>query len=141
MANETVFRRYEHNPIVAAGGRADRQLHLQQRGGPVWNRVRGRVRVDSVRMEAGLHAGFSDDGLAWRIEAAPMVFERQDPDGPDVNYDGRFQYDPSYADRRRVLRDLVPLPTVPGAGMPRRSAWPGRRIFTVSNWSTPMSLT
>jgi beta-1,4-mannooligosaccharide/beta-1,4-mannosyl-N-acetylglucosamine phosphorylase len=23
-----------------------------------------------------------------------MVFERQDPDGPDVNYDGRFQYDP-----------------------------------------------
>ena len=54
----------------------------------------GVFRVDSIRMEAGLHTGFSNDGLKWQLEEHPILFECPDPEGPEPNADGRFQYDP-----------------------------------------------
>ena len=94
MANETVFRRYEHNPIVTPAAVPTANSIFNSAVAPFGTGFAGVFRVDSQRMEAGLHAGFSNDGLAWQIEASPILFERNDLDGPDVNFDGRFQYDP-----------------------------------------------
>ena len=71
MANETVFRRYEHNPIVTPAAVPTANSIFNSAVVPFGTGFAGVFRVDSVRMEAGLHAGFSDDGLAWQIEAAP----------------------------------------------------------------------
>lgn len=94
MANETVFRRYEHNPIVTPEAVPTANSIFNSAVVPFGDGFAGVFRVDSVRMEANLHVGFSDDGLAWQINASPVLFESSNLDGPDPNFDGRFQYDP-----------------------------------------------
>lgn len=94
MANETVFRRYEHNPIVTPEAVPTANSIFNSAVVPFGNGFAGVFRVDSVRMEANLHVGFSDDGLTWRINDFPVLFKCPNLDGPDPNFDGRFQYDP-----------------------------------------------
>ncbi len=94
MANETIFRRYENNPIVTPEAVPTANSIFNSAVVPYGDAFAGVFRVDSVRMEAGLHVGFSDDGLKWQLEESPILFEGVDPDGPDPNRDGRFQYDP-----------------------------------------------
>ena len=85
MANETIFRRYENNPIVTPEAVPTANSIFNSAVVPYGDGFAGVFRVDSVRMEAGLHVGFSDDGLKWQIEESPILFERVDPDGPDPN--------------------------------------------------------
>ena len=88
MANETVFRRYEHNPVVTPAAVPTANSIFNSAVVPFGSGFAGVFRVDSIRMEAGLHTGFSNDGLKWQLEEHPILFEcrarRAEPnaDGP-----------------------------------------------------------
>jgi beta-1,4-mannooligosaccharide/beta-1,4-mannosyl-N-acetylglucosamine phosphorylase len=52
----------------------------------------GVFRVDNRAWEMCLHAGFSDDGLAWRLDEEPIRFLCDDPDPEAARMD--YGYDP-----------------------------------------------
>jgi beta-1,4-mannooligosaccharide/beta-1,4-mannosyl-N-acetylglucosamine phosphorylase len=90
MANETVFKRYAHNPIVvpAQVPRAN-SIHNSAvvRFGDGYAGV---FRVDEVDFRFTLHVGFSKDGYKWDI--SPDVIQMQ-PSNPEVANNNRT-YDP-----------------------------------------------
>ena len=119
MANETVFRRYEHNPVVTPAAVPTANSIFNSAVVPFGSGFAGVFRVDSIRMEAGLHTGFSNDGLKWQLEEHPILFECPDPEGPSRML-RPFPVRPAHhADRWRLLRDMVPLPRwTPGRARP-----------------------
>ncbi len=92
MANETVFKRYEGNPIVTAAAvpRAN-SIHnsavIKYGDGYV-----GVFRVDEHDMRYTLHLGRSRDGLEWDIEPEPIRMESDDPEVvvSEQSYDPRI---------------------------------------------------
>ncbi len=94
MANETVFKRYEGNPIVTP------------KDCPVANSIfnsavvrfndgyAGVFRIDPHSLYSQLHVGFSKDGIKWEINPEKIRFEIPDPDMPDVNFIDNSCYDP-----------------------------------------------
>ena len=92
MANETVFKRYEHNPVVTAAAvpRAN-SIHNSAivRYGDGYAGV---FRVDEIDFSFRLHTGFSDDGIHWHIN--PDVLQMESPDEEvfvsDHSYDPRL---------------------------------------------------
>jgi beta-1,4-mannooligosaccharide/beta-1,4-mannosyl-N-acetylglucosamine phosphorylase len=93
VANETVFVRHEGNPIVTAAAvpRAN-SIHnsaIVKRGEGDYAGV---FRVDEISFSFTLHAGFSDDGISWRIEPDPIKVESDDPDVfvTELSYDPRL---------------------------------------------------
>ncbi|MCW5937630.1 MAG: glycoside hydrolase family 130 protein [Fimbriimonadaceae bacterium] len=54
----------------------------------------GVFRCDDRRREMRLHAGFSDDGLSWKIEPRPIEWVLDDPglEPPDYGYDPRVTW-------------------------------------------------
>ena len=90
MANETIFKRYEGNPIVTA------------KNVPCANSIHnsaiisyndayiGIFRVDGKDMNYRLHVGRSDNGIDWDIEADPLIMKN---DIPEV-YVSDYSYDP-----------------------------------------------
>lgn len=94
MANEQVFKRYRKNPIVTAAAVPTANTIFNSAVVPFAGQFAGVFRVDSTSMSAGLHVGFSRDGLSWEIAPEPVDFIVPDPDWPDPNTVGRFHYDP-----------------------------------------------
>ena len=92
MANETVFTRYAGNPIITAKAvpRAN-SIHNSAiaRFGAGYA---GIFRVDELDMRYRLHVGTSQDGIHWRIDPEPVVFQSDDPDVTmaDHSYDPRI---------------------------------------------------
>lgn len=92
MANETVFKRYQHNPVVTPANvpRAN-SIHNSAivRYG---NGYAGVFRVDELDMCYRLHVGFSDDGIKWNIDPEPLQMQSDDPDVfvSDHSYDPRL---------------------------------------------------
>lgn len=93
MANETVFRRYEHNPVVTPANvpRAN-SIHnsavVRFRGA-----YAGVFRVDEIDMCYRLHVGFSQDGIKWEIDPDFIRMTADDPEVTvsDHSYDPRLQ--------------------------------------------------
>ena len=78
MANETVFRRYEHNPIIVPDQvpRANSIFNsavIRYADGYV-----GVFRVDEIDRSMTLHVGWSKDGLSWDIEPDILTLECDD---------------------------------------------------------------
>ena len=80
MANETVFKRYEGNPIITAKAvpRAN-SIHnsaivKQDKG------YMGIFRVDEINMNYTLHVGSSPDGIRWKIDPDPVKMQSADPE-------------------------------------------------------------
>ncbi len=53
----------------------------------------GVFRCDDTSRRMNIHRGFSDDGISWRIDPAPIAFEKFAADQPDSAY----AYDPRVA--------------------------------------------
>ncbi len=50
------------------------ELHIQQRGCAFGDGFAGVFRCDDRRREMRIHAGFSEDGVEWRIDPQPIEF-------------------------------------------------------------------
>ena len=93
MANETVFKRYEHNPIVTAAN-VPRANSIHNRAIVRFNGAyAGVFRVDEIDLCYRLHVGSSDDGIRWDIDPDPITMTSDDPDitVSDHSYDPRLQ--------------------------------------------------
>lgn len=91
MANETVFKRYEHNPIVTAANvpRAN-SIHNSAVVRLPNGKYAGVFRVDEIDMRYRLHVGSSDDGINWNIDPD---YIRMQSDNPEVTVSD-WSYDP-----------------------------------------------
>lgn len=93
MANETVFKRYEHNPVITPANvpRAD-AIHNSAvvRFGDGYAGV---FRVDQVDLSLRLHVGFSKDGIDWDIDPEYLRMRSVDPEVvvSASSYDPRLQ--------------------------------------------------
>lgn len=88
MTNEEVFKRHEGNPILTAknlkGANSIFNSAIVRFGGG----FAGIFRVDALDLAQEIHAGFSDDGLNWKIDEKRISFAN--PQGFPVG----FGYDP-----------------------------------------------
>lgn len=93
MSNETVFTRYEGNPIVTAAAvpRAN-SIHNSAIVKRAEGDYAGVFRVDEISLAATLHVGFSPDGIEWEIDPEPLRMESEDADVfmTDFAYDPRL---------------------------------------------------
>ena len=67
--------RYSGNPIIRADGIRNANSIFNSAVVPFGNAYAGVFRVDDTRRVQRLHAGFSADGVHWKIEDDPIVFE------------------------------------------------------------------
>ncbi len=95
MANETVFRRYEKNPIITAKAVPTASTIFNSAVMPCGDRYVGVFRVDTQCYNSELHVGWSDDALHWDVEPERMVVPWPDGDEPEDDlmngYDPRLQ--------------------------------------------------
>jgi len=93
MANETVFKRYEGNPIITPAAVPTANTIFNSAAVRFGKGYAGVFRVDTQNMECELHAGFSDDGIQWKLNPEKITVETDDPDvapgGPVNPYDPR----------------------------------------------------
>lgn len=89
MANETVFTRYEGNPIVTPAHLPGANSIFNSAVAPFGNRYVGVFRCDMTDFAPELHLGWSEDALDWKIDPKPIAFESSDP---EVNF--CLGYDP-----------------------------------------------
>ena len=90
MANETVFKRLDSNPIVTAAN-VPRANSIHNSAVVRWNGAyAGVFRVDEIDMCYRLHTGFSRDGLDWEIDPEPLRMTSSDP----AVYVSDHSYDP-----------------------------------------------
>ena len=68
MANETIFKRYEGNPIIKPEDVKNANSVFNSAVVKFGKGYAGVFRVDTTRMFSELHAGWSDDGINWKIE-------------------------------------------------------------------------
>jgi len=80
MANETVFRRYEGNPIIGPEDLPGSDSIYNSAVTRFGDGYVGVFRVDHQDKVQWLHVGWSDDGLHWRIEPEPFRLEFADAD-------------------------------------------------------------
>jgi beta-1,4-mannooligosaccharide/beta-1,4-mannosyl-N-acetylglucosamine phosphorylase len=90
MANETVFKRYEGNPIVTAEAVPRANSIHNSAIVPFNDGFIGVFRVDEVDMNFTLHLGRSKDGINWDIEPGKINFISDNPEVSVSNY----SYDP-----------------------------------------------
>ncbi|RLD11041.1 MAG: glycosidase [Chlamydiae bacterium] len=90
MANETVFKRYEGNPIITAAAVPRANSIHNSAVIPFEDRFIGIFRVDEIDMNFTLHLGKSLDGINWEIEPEKIKIES---DNPEL-YISRQSYDP-----------------------------------------------
>ncbi len=93
MANETVFKRYEGNPIITAAAVPHANTIFNSAVVPYEGRYAGVFRCDMDDGKPELHLGWSDDALNWDINPDPIVFAAHDP---EVRYNQG--YDPRVAE-------------------------------------------
>ncbi|MCK4851656.1 MAG: glycoside hydrolase family 130 protein [Candidatus Omnitrophica bacterium] len=90
MANETVFKRYEHNPIITAEAVPRANSIHNSAVLPFEDGYVGIFRVDEIDLSFTMHVGKSRDGIDWRIDAEPLKMESDDP---EIGIEART-YDP-----------------------------------------------
>ena len=80
MANESVFVRYPGNPIVTAQAVPTANTIFNSAAVPFGKGYAGVFRIDDNEILCWLHAGFSDDGIHWKINPDHIQLDRSDPD-------------------------------------------------------------
>jgi beta-1,4-mannooligosaccharide/beta-1,4-mannosyl-N-acetylglucosamine phosphorylase len=85
-----VLWRYSGNPIIGRHATPTSNSTFNSAVVPFAGKYAGVFRVDDTRREMNLHAGFSEDGLDWRIEPRPIEFAGDDPEVTRLEY----RYDP-----------------------------------------------
>src|SRR3954471_7397643 len=90
-ANESgVVWRYSNNPVIPRNLFPTANSIFNSAVVPFRGKFAGVFRCDDNRRQMQIHAGFSDDGLAWRIDPKRINF--QPADGNPVHWD--YGYDP-----------------------------------------------
>ena len=79
MANETVFKRYENNPIITAEAVPRANSIHNSAVLPFEDGYVGIFRVDEIDLNFTMHVGKSRDGIDWRIDAEPLNMESDNP--------------------------------------------------------------
>jgi beta-1,4-mannooligosaccharide/beta-1,4-mannosyl-N-acetylglucosamine phosphorylase len=83
--------RYSGNPVIRRDLLPKSNSIFNSAVVPFEGRFAGVFRVDDTRRCMRIHAGFSDDGLNWRINEEAITFDgKEDPDARQVDY----AYDP-----------------------------------------------
>jgi len=82
MANETVFKRYEGNPIITASAVPRANSIHNSAIVPFEDGYAGIFRVDEIDLSFTMHVGRSKDGIKWQIDPEPLEMESDDPDIP-----------------------------------------------------------
>ena len=86
---DEVIWRSERNPIIPRNLIPCSNSIFNSAVVPYQGKFAGVFRVDDRRRHMRLHAGFSDDGVAWKINHEPLTFT---PDNPRVKELGKFEY-------------------------------------------------
>lgn len=82
--------RYSRNPVIGRDLIPCANSIFNSAVVPFEGKFAGVFRVDNKRRQSNLHAGFSDDGLAWRIDNEPIRFATGIKDLPyEYGYDPR----------------------------------------------------
>lgn len=91
MANETIIRRYQGNPIITASAVEGANSIFNSAVVPFGKGYAGVFRVDKQDQPFVLHAGFSDDGLNWKIDSKRINIKGELPEKMDAGrgYDPR----------------------------------------------------
>jgi beta-1,4-mannooligosaccharide/beta-1,4-mannosyl-N-acetylglucosamine phosphorylase len=91
MANETVVKRYEGNPIITPEQIAGVNSVFNSAVVPFEGRYAGVFRCDETDREMTLHVGFSDNGIDWDISPDRINLVCDDPEiaTHGVGYDPR----------------------------------------------------
>lgn len=87
--NHCVIWRYDGNPVIPRDALPDSNSIFNSAVVPFGGGFAGVFRCDDTARSMDIHAGFSADGIRWRIEPEPIVF-RGDSDVTAVEY----RYDP-----------------------------------------------
>lgn len=82
--------RYQHNPIIGRDGNKRSNSVFNSAVIPFGDGFAGIFRCDSRSISMDLFAGFSDDGIHWRIQDDPIVLTGADAEISPVE----FRYDP-----------------------------------------------
>jgi beta-1,4-mannooligosaccharide/beta-1,4-mannosyl-N-acetylglucosamine phosphorylase len=90
MANETVFKRYEGNPIVTASAVPRANSIHNSAIVKTADGYKGIFRIDEINMDYTLHVGTSPDGIDWDIEPERLTMQS---DNPEIRMT-RASYDP-----------------------------------------------
>lgn len=91
-----VMWRDERNPIIARDGAKEANSIFNSAVVPFRGRFAGVFRCDDTSRRMNIRAGFSDDGLSWRIEDEPIAFESERP-GYEDSGASDYKYDPRVA--------------------------------------------
>jgi beta-1,4-mannooligosaccharide/beta-1,4-mannosyl-N-acetylglucosamine phosphorylase len=91
MANETVFKRYQGNPIITAKAVPRANSIHNSAIVKFGDGFAGIFRVDELDMAYRLHVGRSRDGVRWQIDPRPLKMAGDDPEVTmaDHSYDPR----------------------------------------------------
>ncbi len=91
MANETVFKRYEGNPIITAKAVPRANSIHNSAIVKVKGRYQGIFRVDEIDLNYTLHVGESKDGIHWKLDPRRIRMKSGDPEVrvTDHSYDPR----------------------------------------------------
>jgi beta-1,4-mannooligosaccharide/beta-1,4-mannosyl-N-acetylglucosamine phosphorylase len=84
--------RYAHNPVIPRDLFPTANSIFNSAVVPFKGKFAGVFRCDDTRREMQIHAGFSDDGIRWRIDPERIRFE-SDSDDPEV-LRWEYGYDP-----------------------------------------------
>jgi len=85
-----VVWRYSANPVIPRNATPRSNSIFNSAAVPFGNGFAGVFRVDDTRRIMDLHAGFSADGINWRIEPEPIDWQFDDPELSDMVH----RYDP-----------------------------------------------
>lgn len=88
--SEDVIWRYSQNPIIKRDAIKNSNSIFNSAVLPFKDGYAGVFRCDDKRREMGLHAGFSKDGVDWKIDEEPIRFQCSEEEIADFEYG----YDP-----------------------------------------------
>ncbi|MEJ5188503.1 MAG: glycoside hydrolase family 130 protein [Breznakiellaceae bacterium] len=90
QGRKEVLWRYSGNPVIRRDATARSNSIFNSAVVPFNGAFAGVFRCDDTARRMNIHAGFSQDGINWKIEDEPIQFIKTDPELPDSEY----KYDP-----------------------------------------------
>lgn len=85
-----VLWRYSGNPIIPRDAIPRANSIFNSAAVPFGDAFAGVFRIDDKRRWTCLHAGFSNDGIRWRLNPDPIIMTQEDPETPAYHHG----YDP-----------------------------------------------
>jgi beta-1,4-mannooligosaccharide/beta-1,4-mannosyl-N-acetylglucosamine phosphorylase len=105
---KTPMWRHTHNPIIPRNAILASNSVFNSAVVPFEGKFAGVFRADNKAMQMDIYAGFSDDGLSWTIDEAPIHFlgEGKNPEDEAEFLQKEYRYDPRvcYIDGRYYVQ-------------------------------------